>query len=307
MTAPEAPLPASLLAGFGRPFPVDSVALAACHTADDFTSVSFELYKEVGLMTTASASCYVGIRGEPHVMPRNQAICAGLLIRIAKFISAIVVLTATQESREVTMALMRCILDTAVTIRFLILQNEDAIYDEFVRRGLSPEAELFDLVNRNVAARGGESLPVERRLLKTITDLVAASALRIDDVPRHHRDWGGGLRKRLIALGIEDTYAGTQRIPSHAIHGTWVDLLIHHLEQTETGWRLQPDFSRIDTRLLFPQSMMVLQAAADYLKGFFGGHLEELDEVFRRFDDLAGRIASVDRAYEFWIQSSRES
>src|SRR5258708_34558842 len=110
-------------------------------------------------MTTASTSCYVGMPGDPHVMPRNQAICAGLLIRVAKFISAIVVLTATQESREVAMALMRCIMDTSVTIRFLILKNDDAIYAEFVRRGLSPEADLFDLVKRTITARGGESLP----------------------------------------------------------------------------------------------------------------------------------------------------
>ena len=56
-------------------------------------------------------------------------------------------------------------------------------------------------------------------------------------------------------------------MPSHAIHGTWVDLLIHHLEQTEMGFRLKAAFSRIDTRLLFPQSMTVLQAASDHLKG----------------------------------------
>ena len=208
-----APVSDSLLKGFGPPFPIDSKALAACNTADDFTSLSFELYKEVGLMTTASASCYVSLPGEPHVMPRNQAICAGLLIRVAKFISAIVVLTATQESREVTMALMRCIMDTSVTIRFLILKNDAAIYDEFVRRGLSPEAELFDLVKRNIATRGGESQPIERRLLKTITDLTVASELMIDDIPRHHRDWGGGLRKRLVALGIEDSYAGISAHP----------------------------------------------------------------------------------------------
>jgi hypothetical protein len=295
-----------ILAGFGPPFLIDSAALAACITADDFTSLSFELYKEVGVVATVSASCYIGMPGDPHVMPRNQAICAGLLIRIAKFMTAIVVLTATKESREVAMALMRCIMDTAVTIRFLILKNDNSIYDEFVRRGLSPEGELFDLVQRNLAARGGESLPVERRLLKTINDLLTASGLTIADIPRQHRDWGGGLRKRLIALGIEDTYAGSQRMPSHAIHGTWVDLLIHHLEQTEAGWRLRPDFSRIDTRLLFPQSLTVLQAASDYLKGFFSAHLKEIEPAFQRFDDLARRIAVVDRAYEIWIQSSRE-
>ena len=66
------------------------MAIAVCNTADDFTSLSFELYKEVGIVVTVSASCYIGMSDDPHVMSRNQAICAGLLIRIAKFMSAIV-------------------------------------------------------------------------------------------------------------------------------------------------------------------------------------------------------------------------
>jgi len=302
LTTPSDPI----LAGLGPPFRIDAAALAACNTADDFTNLSFELYKEVGIVAAITANCYVGMLGDPHVLPRNQAICAGLLVRIAKFMTAIVVLTATQESREVAIALMRCIMDTAVTLRFLILRNDNAIYEEFVQRGLSPEGELFDLVQRNIAARDGETRPVEHRLLKTINGLIEASGLTIADVPRQHRDWGGGLRKRLIALGIEDTYVGSQRIPSHAIHGTWVDLLIHHLEQTEAGFRLKTAFSPIDTRLLFPQSMAVLQATSEYLAGFFGANLRELEAFFQRCDDLADRIARVDRAYEVWIQAHRE-
>jgi hypothetical protein len=297
----------AILAGLGSPFVIDAAAITACTSADNFTSLSFELYKEVGVAATVAANCYVGVPADPHVMPRNQAICAGLLVRIAKFMTGIVVLTATQESREVAVALMRCIMDTAVTIRFLILRNEDALYDEFVRRGLSPEGELFDLVQRNIVARGGESLPVERRLLKTINDLAEASGLTIAEIPRQHRDWGGGMRKRLIALGIEDTYVGSQRMPSHAIHGTWVDLLIHHLERTDAGWRLRAGFSKIDTRVLSPQSLTVLQTATDYLKGFFGAQIADLEPVFQRFDDLARRITMVDRAYELWIQSAREA
>jgi hypothetical protein len=303
LTTPSDPI----LAGLGPPFQIDAAALTACNTADDFTNLSFELYKEVGIVVAITASCYVGMPGNPRVLPRNQAICAGLLVRIAKFMSAIVVLTATQESREVAMALMRCIMDTAVTIRFLILRNDSAMYDEFVRRGLSPEAELFDLVQRNIAVRGGDTLPIEKRLLKTIDGLLEASRLTITDIPRQHRDWGGGLRNRLLALGIEDTYVGSQRMPSHAIHGTWVDLLIHHLEQTENNFLLKTDFSRIDTRLLFPQSMTVLQAASEYLTGFFSTTLEDLKPFFQRFDDLADRITRVEQAYEAWIQARRDS
>ena len=88
---------------------------------DDFTGLSFELYKEVGKVATVSANCCIGTAGDSSNRDRRvQAILArGLLIRIAKFMIAIVVLTATRESREVAMALMRCIMDTVVTVRFL--------------------------------------------------------------------------------------------------------------------------------------------------------------------------------------------
>ena len=96
-------------------------------------------------------------------------------------------------------------------------------------------------------------------------------------------------------------------MPSHAIHGTWVDLLTQHLEQTETGFRLKNDFSRIDSRLLFPQSMAVLQAASEYLTGFVSTRLGDLEQLFQRIDNLADRIETVSHAYEVWIQTQRES
>jgi len=55
-------------------------------------------------------------------------------------------------------------------------------------------------------------------------------------------------------------------------------VLIHHLEQTDAGWHLRAGFSRIDTRVLFPQSLTVLQAATDYLKGFFAAQIAAEDE-----------------------------
>ena len=72
-------------------------------------------------------------------------------------------------------------------------------------------------------------MPVEQSILDSIDEVCSASGVKIEDVDRKHINWGGDLRQRLKALGKEEHYVGTQRIPSHSVHGSWVDLYIHHL------------------------------------------------------------------------------
>jgi len=60
------------------------------------------------------------------------------------------------------------------------------------------------------------------------------------DVSPKRQEWGGSLRDRLKALDLEDLYVSLQRIPSHAVHGTWVDLALHHLEEKVGGFTPEP-------------------------------------------------------------------
>jgi hypothetical protein len=131
----------------------------------------------------------------------RQAICAGMLVRISKFMLVVTQLSAGGNRAEVVAELNRSILETAVNLEFLVTSNNDAHFDNFVTLGLGPERELFDTIQANIAARGGNALPIERRMLSSINDVCRMSGVRIEDIERRHKDWAGNVRARLQAIG----------------------------------------------------------------------------------------------------------
>ena len=141
-------------------------------------------------------------------------------------------------------------------------------------------------------------------MLKSIGRVCRASGIAITEVEPKMRDWGGGVRTRLIALGEGETYVAQQRGPSHAVHGTWVDLVQHHLTVVEGGFQPDPTWSRVDSRLMLPVCVLVLAAAHAYIDAFFPP-LPELEPLFERMNDLEARIRGVDKAHEAWFGSKR--
>ena len=78
-------------------------------------------------------------------------------------------------------------------------------------------------------------------MLKSILDKCESSGVTIEDINLRAGSWGGSLKSRLSVLGFdEDAYTVLQRIPSHAIHGTWIDLLSNHLAKHDDGY--EPNF-----------------------------------------------------------------
>jgi hypothetical protein len=195
----------------------------------------------------------------------------GFLVRIAKFMLAVVQLCAGHERGEVILALNRSILESVANLRFLVLKNEERFYDQFVKFSLGPERELYDLVLKNVKDRGGKQLVIEKQILASINRICNASGVKIEEVNSKQGDWGGGLRNRLEALGNPDAYVLQQRMPSHAVHGTWVDLLLHHLQVRNDGFEPNPDWFASDAQLLNAVSVHVINAIREYLQRFFCG------------------------------------
>ena len=169
----------------------------------------------------------------------------------------------------------------------------------FVKFSLGPERELYDVIQANIEARGGEIWPIEQRMLESINDLCQASGVKIEEVNQKYGDWGGGVKERLKALNKERQYVGMQRLPSHAVHGSWVDLYKHHLTYDPKASVFAPDtdFSLVDARLLGPVATLVLEATKPYLEPFFFA-ISETELVVSRIDDLIGRLTMTDARHE---------
>jgi hypothetical protein len=144
--------------------PISVVFLAMATTArrapfetdiEKVNGLAFELYKEAVSVVNLASHLLDDDAATNGGWARNQAICAGLLVRISKFMLVVAQLSAGGNRAEVVTALNRSILETAVNLEFLVTSNDDAHFDNFVTLGLGPERERFDTIQANIAARGG--------------------------------------------------------------------------------------------------------------------------------------------------------
>ena len=301
--AEERKSPSPVYQFLGEPVVVRDETLQECVAKKSFSPLALELYDEAVRVLKVCSQAH-GL-SEECVLPRRQAICAGLLVRIAKFMTAVTSLVSQDPDRaDIVFALNRSITESATNLRFLVIKNEDRFFDQFVRSSLAPERGFYDLIQKNITARGGEVWPIEQRMLKSIDRLCRLSEVVITDVQPKIGDWGGGFRNRLIALGQGEWYTVQQRLPSHAVHGTWVDLVQHHLTEVDKGF--QPDFtwSRVDCRLMLPICVLVLAAAHTYVEAFLSP-LPEQEPLLERITDLERRVMAVDEAHEAWFTSRK--
>jgi hypothetical protein len=279
--------------------PVEIAGIGDETNPEKVNEVVFELYKEALSVVNLAAHLLDDAANEKGGWSRNQAICAGLMIRISKFMLVVTQLSAKRDRADVVFALNRSILESAVNLEFLLTKNDDAVFDQFVKFSLGPERELYDIVQANIAAHGGELLPIEKRMLDSINGVCQASGVNIEEVNQKYGDWGGGVRQRLKALNKEEQYVAVQRLPSHAVHGTWVDLYMRHLEHDVKADVFLPDnsFTNVDARLLGPIATFGLEPTKLYLQRFFS-NIPETVKLLERIEDLQNRIIEADAAHE---------
>lgn len=272
----------------------------------ELDKLAFELFKETAgvlIVCTYSRISYEEVTDV--IFGKNQAICVGLLVRIVKFMRAtLAILSHGDELGEVILALIRCVGESAINLRYLILKNDDSLFDQYVKVSLGPEREMHDIIKENIEQRKGETWPAETRMLASIERLFKISGVKIEDVSRKHVEWGGHMRDRLKALDMEKAYVVVQRIPSHAIHGTWVDLVLHHLEPKQAGFEPSFDESPVDTRILASICVFILSATKDYYEKFLAVS-PEARPLKVRIDDLVDRLQRVNSAHEEWYNRNK--
>ena len=99
---------------------------------------------------------------------------------------------------------------------------------------------------------------MEDRMLRSFERVVAQSGIATSDVRTRHHEWGGSMRAKMVEVwdGLYTAY----RVSSHAVHGTWADLLMSHLEWSEEGYADESAFDLVDGRLLSPIARVNLEA-----------------------------------------------
>ena len=91
---------------------------------EKLNAIAFELYKEALSVVNLASHLLDEEAATNGGWPRNQAICAALLVRICKFMLVVTQLCASGNRAEVVSALNRSILETVINLEFLVASEE---------------------------------------------------------------------------------------------------------------------------------------------------------------------------------------
>ncbi len=296
---------ADLSALVGPPIEVTEDMLSSCRSKNTFGALAFELYKEA--VKLVGVICIHHVTTEPYIVQlnRNQAICAGLLVRISKLMLSVTKLSSDTEHGETVKILNRCIIESAVTLRYLLLKKHDPrVFDRFVESSLRPEVELYDFILANVEKNNGRMLGIEDRMIKSILDTFDKSGIDRESARLKRGSWAGSFRDRLSALGMEEVYVAFQMVPSHAVHGDWVDILKEHLVPSVDGFEVCTEWRKTDGEMLGTVANFAIEAGLKYLYEYFEGPVTLA--LKQRLDDLMYRINKTELSRDEWREIDKD-
>ena len=260
---------------------------------------AFEKYKKTAQLICLVGSLYSADSGS---LNRNQAVCCGLLVRIAKYMLIVMKLSSDNENGDASLALTRIIEESAVNVRYLMCRNDEASFDRFVHSGLAPEKELFNSIQNNIETRGGKVLLIEQRMLESIKSKCVLSGVDVKAIDPNCKDIDFAsklryLKKEGLVLQDRAVYL-TYRMGSHAVHGTWMDLLTNHLEPKDGGFVCDLDHKKTNGTLFNPTCLLVIPAAMEYLAAYFDD--AETEPVRQSLADLLVEINVDENSSPDW-------
>jgi len=215
---------------------VDPSVVRAFKSEHEYISMSVELLIEVG--------SYVCIAG--NIVPpsgktwnRHEAVLVGHLVRLYKLISALLDQTC-QHRRETSFIFARLAFECIVNTMFLIKNDRPEVVTSYIEHSMRHEKRLREKIRANIAARGGEAWPIEKRMLASIEKSAKKSDVDLD-VINPPKNWASkSLFQKAQDVGLDEAYLGAFAGPSHSVHGNWQDLLEYNLENESGGF--VPDF-----------------------------------------------------------------
>lgn len=203
--------------------------LDSCSKSGDYSPILFEWYKYTGHITNLIACIEVSSPAVKPVCKSHFGALIGLLNRCCRLMLANVTLSHEGLFGETTALVDRCIFESTVKVLWLCKQNSEEAFARFFAEGLKTELVLKAEIQERIITRGGETLPIEERMLKSINRCLATSGMSDDEIAASKKL--PDLAAMIASLGhARLAYVVGQKLGSHHVHGTWPSLLFHYLD-----------------------------------------------------------------------------
>jgi hypothetical protein len=217
-----------------------------CTQSSDFRPMLFEWYKFVGIFCNQVSSISQGSPAFQKIPPVHFAVLIGLLNRCSRLMLANTRLSSTKKYGETTRLLDRSISESAIKIQWLCYKDNAESFVRYLADGLKKDLILKEEIKKNILSRNGSILVIEKRMLESIQNCLNLSGLSEKDVKDAKKlpDFA----KMCKDLKLHDSvYTAIQRMGSHAVHGTWSELVFNYI-QHEDGQIFYPRDHEIETQ-----------------------------------------------------------
>lgn len=271
-----------------------------CINNKDFRPILFEWYKFVGIFCNIVACISPESPALRKISPIYYAVLIGSLNRCSRLMLSNTRLSSTRKYGETTRLLDRCITETAIKIQWLCHKDDPDSFTRYLADGLKKDLFLKSQINVNIENRNGQILVIENRMLKSINNCVDLSGLTEQEIidAKKLPDFAN----ICADLDISDIlYTAIQRMGSHAVHGTWSDLIFNYL-RNEDGKGLCPRDHDSDTQDV--QFILVIHVIIDAMKSFLNyigtddleikKIISVLDQVDEKINEIQGLAWSSD-------------
>jgi hypothetical protein len=268
-----------------------------------FTSLAVRLLGEAGARLCVAANVY---REEKPYWTREEAIIGGHVVRLHKLIGGVLLLSC-EARRELAAILVRLVFECGVNLAYLLRGSQEPVFEEFIRSSLAHEKKLMERIQDSVESGGGEPAAIERRMLRSIRrsfDLAGVDPEEVDS--KRPRTWGaGGIYARAKQIGWQDPYLAGIGGLSHNVHGSWQDLIDHHVAVDDQGrFRADSQWHPPRPQYLTACAIVATHCAIKYLAWLAPRRTRELRDEFR---NLQSRVVTFDRLHEQFLSGRGET
>lgn len=247
-----------------RPPRFDQDLLDKCKSSGDHRPLAFEWYKHVGLLTIQFV---MAVPESPafRTIPSIQfGVLIGSLNRCCRLMLANLRLASEGKHGEATRILDRCIFETCVKVVWLCQTTDADRFDRFLADGLKRDHEFKQIITDEIAKRGNGELVIERRMLDSIERSMTSAGLDEQAISKTKRL--PDMASLLQATGKDRlAYVAIERMGSHAVHGSWTDLLTNYLEIDAGRFVPRDNDVSIDVNQFVAVALFVLEALESFI------------------------------------------
>lgn len=238
-----------------EPILIDHEALEQATDRDPFDELGARMLARAGQLTerliTATGR---DSDGSVRALDLDQAVIGGLLVRTAKLTHAI--FEAAQSESEAHSPLARCLGETSITLRWLVLKSSADSYERF-------RADSFARFHGIRNAPADDIAPVRDAVLTHLDRELEAAGLSWDDVPPKPNTWGPNVRQRFEALDQAWLYDTLFVSHSNYVHPTWHEIRAFHLRTDEHGVHLDMTLAGMAPPAAFVLARLVVEACRE--------------------------------------------